>query len=280
MGSMEKIKCSVGILTFNSEKTLERALASVKDFSEIIIADGGSTDATLSIAKKYDCLIVDQYTKHHPGRSQYHPIEDFARERNILLQAATEDWFLYIDSDEYISETLREEIREIANADTRDELIFDVPIGNQNTDATITYKPWKQNYQTRFFSTKVVGQFERAVHERFVFDRDTYQVGTLKGKWFVPYSKPDFAAYKRAVDLRLQIMFETKKTPDTFGKYLFLAILTPLKRFIGLTYRMVMARILYSWKQVPPFSHYLNQCYSQWVTFVVVTRLYFKRDAE
>ena len=40
----EKINCSVGILTFNSEETLLKCLESVSDFSEIIICDGGNTD--------------------------------------------------------------------------------------------------------------------------------------------------------------------------------------------------------------------------------------------
>lgn len=275
--TVEKIKCSVGILTYNSEKTLRRALESVKDFSEIIIADGGSTDATLEIAKEYHCKVVDQYTKHHPGRSKYHPIEDFAKERNILLKNASQDWFLYIDSDEYISDLLREEIYQIANKNSRDELIYEIPIGHQNPEATITYRPWKQSYQTRFFSTKIEGRFERAIHERFVFNRDEYSVGKLSGKWFVPYSKPDFASYKRAVDLRLQIMFETK-TPKNLRGYLLQAILAPMKRLVGLTYRMVMVRIFYPWNEITPFSYYLNQCYSQWVTFVVVTRLYFKHN--
>jgi glycosyltransferase involved in cell wall biosynthesis len=50
---MEKIRCSVGILTYNSGKNLRRALESVKNFSNIIIADGGSTDDTLQIAAEY-----------------------------------------------------------------------------------------------------------------------------------------------------------------------------------------------------------------------------------
>ena len=57
------IHATVGILTFNSAQTLERALESVKDLAEIIICDGGSTDATREIALKYGARIIDQDKK-------------------------------------------------------------------------------------------------------------------------------------------------------------------------------------------------------------------------
>ena len=45
------IKATVGILTFNSAKYLNDCLNSVKNFREILVLDGGSTDQTLNIAK-------------------------------------------------------------------------------------------------------------------------------------------------------------------------------------------------------------------------------------
>ena len=48
-----KIKCSVPLLTLNSEKTLARCFESVKDFEDILIVDGNSTDTTHDIAKKF-----------------------------------------------------------------------------------------------------------------------------------------------------------------------------------------------------------------------------------
>ena len=50
---------SVVIPTYNSEKTLEKSLKSIREQSfnqeeiEILIIDGGSTDNTLEIAKKH-----------------------------------------------------------------------------------------------------------------------------------------------------------------------------------------------------------------------------------
>ncbi|OGK40313.1 hypothetical protein A2954_02835 [Candidatus Roizmanbacteria bacterium RIFCSPLOWO2_01_FULL_37_12] len=57
-------KISVVIATFNSDRTLEKCLNSLykqnypKDKLEIIISDGGSTDKTKSISKKFNAKIV------------------------------------------------------------------------------------------------------------------------------------------------------------------------------------------------------------------------------
>ncbi len=55
---MDKIKCTVAVLTKNNEATLKRALESSKDFAEIIVVDGGSTDRTLDIARAYGLSLI------------------------------------------------------------------------------------------------------------------------------------------------------------------------------------------------------------------------------
>lgn len=48
---MNKIPCSVYIVTLNCGAWLERTLQSVSEFDEVIILDSGSTDNTYEIAK-------------------------------------------------------------------------------------------------------------------------------------------------------------------------------------------------------------------------------------
>ena len=53
---MEKknMKLSVAIAVYNEEKNLDACLASVCSWvDEIVVVDGGSTDKTIEIAKKY-----------------------------------------------------------------------------------------------------------------------------------------------------------------------------------------------------------------------------------
>src|SRR3989344_3362623 len=95
----EKIPCSVQVLTLNSGKTLEKCLESVKEFAEIIILDGNSTDNTVAIARRYTDKIYPQADTNEKNVR----ITDFALVRNRGLKLASYDWFLFIDSDEYLS---------------------------------------------------------------------------------------------------------------------------------------------------------------------------------
>lgn len=103
------INCSACILTYNNEKTLEKCLESVKDFSDIVILDGGSTDNTLEIAKKYGARIFFQHENGRPAK-----IADFTGVREKLYSLAKEDWRLSLDSDEWLSIDAREAIKKIS----------------------------------------------------------------------------------------------------------------------------------------------------------------------
>src|SRR4051812_27338145 len=107
---MGKIPSTVTVLTKNSAKTLEKALESVKDFDEVIICDGGSSDETLAIARKYDAQVISQ----DPGfLDQKGKIYDYSGVRNQTLKAAKHNWILWLDSDEYCEPDFIDEIRKI-----------------------------------------------------------------------------------------------------------------------------------------------------------------------
>lgn len=82
------MKISAVLIVKNEEEILAKCLESVKDADEIIVVDTGSTDKTVSIAKKYTDKI------HHFGW-----IDDFAAARNFAIEQATGDWILSIDAD-------------------------------------------------------------------------------------------------------------------------------------------------------------------------------------
>ena len=185
------IRATVGILTYNSEHTLRRTLESVRDFSDILIADGGSTDNTLAVAAEYNARVIAQLPK--TGDNTDHPISDFAAERNNMLDHAREDWFLWLDSDEYISAELSKELETITTPQSPLYHAYEIPVVRQSPDASVTYRSFGQDYQVRFFNRTTGGRFQKPIHERFFFDETAYKTGRLNGAWYVPISKAAFA---------------------------------------------------------------------------------------
>lgn len=161
MNAHDKILCTVAILTHNNEATLSRCLESVKDFAELIVCDGNSTDATLEIARIAGARILtqDSVFKDAQGR-----ISDFSGVRNQTLSAASYEWFFFLDSDEYVDEKLVEEIRRI----TTSSMIgaYFVPrlyvIGGEIVRCASTYP----SQQMRFFHRTVAHTFIKSIHER------------------------------------------------------------------------------------------------------------------
>ena len=88
---------SVVIPTLNSGAVLEGCLSSIRSQRyegsiEIIIADGGSTDATLEIAERFDCIVVDN------------PLKTGEAGKAAGLAASSGDLIALVDSDNILPE--------------------------------------------------------------------------------------------------------------------------------------------------------------------------------
>ncbi len=94
-------KLSIVLITFNSEKFLEKVLNSCLFADEIVVVDSGSRDNTISIAQKYTNKI------YHQKWLGYGPQKQFA------VNQAEHDWVFVLDSDEIITEQLKQEILKI-----------------------------------------------------------------------------------------------------------------------------------------------------------------------
>lgn len=97
---------SVTIITLNEEARLPRCLASLTSIAdEIVVVDSGSTDRTIEIAQAAGARVM-----HNPW-SGYGPQKRFAE------RAATHDFILNIDADEWLTPGA---IAEIADLKARD----------------------------------------------------------------------------------------------------------------------------------------------------------------
>ncbi len=94
-------RLTVCLITKNEEKFLAAALASIRELAaQIIVADTGSTDRTVEIAKEFGAEVYS-FTWG----------DDFAAARNAALAHATGDWILMLDADEELPAAQHAKIR-------------------------------------------------------------------------------------------------------------------------------------------------------------------------
>jgi glycosyltransferase involved in cell wall biosynthesis len=94
---------SVVLITKNAAAQLEKTLASVQWADEIVVVDSGSTDETVAIASAYKAKVI------HQDWLGFGPQKQFA------VQAASHDWVLCLDADEWPSAELVLQIKQILN---------------------------------------------------------------------------------------------------------------------------------------------------------------------
>ncbi len=97
-GPPARASLSACIIARDEADRLPACLASVEFCDEIVVVDGGSTDATAQIAEANGARVVHQ------------PWLGFAAQRNVGLDHARGEWVLEIDADERVSPALRGEI--------------------------------------------------------------------------------------------------------------------------------------------------------------------------
>ena len=160
------IKATVGILTFNSARYLNNCLNSVKNFREIIVLDGGSTDQTLNIAKKYNCKIRKQPKKF---KFKNNKIKDFSKLKDLILKLSNNDLVLFLDSDEILDKSILKKINFYSKSKISKKKYYSFLLGRFpiHKNKTITQKTiFYPNFQERLVYKSNIKNFTKPVHER------------------------------------------------------------------------------------------------------------------
>ncbi|TSD05058.1 MAG: putative glycosyl transferase [Parcubacteria group bacterium Greene0714_7] len=246
---IKKIPVSVGILTFNSARTLKRALESIKMCDDIIICDGGSTDETLSLAHEYGARIIEQGAtfKRVDGR-----LADYSGVRNQCLAVARHPYFLYIDSDEAASPELIETLTRIATSGIEDG--YRIPIRMWIGERMIEHSSNYPGYQYRIVRTDRGILFKKPVHERPVFT-NTIDVNrtTLDAPWHV-YLEQDYI--ERYMERNWKFVEIERERHADMGlvRFLFAVVPRNLRSATGVILRTIHDRARYPWSTCMPLS--------------------------
>ncbi len=170
----EKLPLSVAIITYNEEENLPRTLKAIKDIaSEIVIIDSYSTDKTREIAKSYGAKVFVEDWK------------GFRDQKNSLLDKCFQDWILFLDADEVVSQELKKNIvKALKNPDADGYLI------NRKTyyAGKFLEHVWQPDWVLRLVKKSANPRWEGGnIHEYLKIDG---KVGKLKG-YLYHYSYKD-----------------------------------------------------------------------------------------
>lgn len=88
----------------NEADNLPRCLERLSAFSQVVVVDSGSSDATCEIAQETGAEVL-----------QFNWNGQFPKKRNWVLRnyAFTTDWVLFLDADEFVTERFVEELRRV-----------------------------------------------------------------------------------------------------------------------------------------------------------------------
>jgi len=101
----DPITISLCMIVRNEENTIARCLDSVRGIpDEIVLVDTGSIDSTKVIAKQYTDRVMD-----------FTWIDDFAAARNYSFSLATMEYIFWLDADDVLAETDREQLLKLKN---------------------------------------------------------------------------------------------------------------------------------------------------------------------
>lgn len=245
-----KIPCSVLILTFNSGKFLDKCLASVQDFAEIIINDGGSNDDTLDIARKYNCKIISQDKKF---KNFDNTIADFSGVRNQMIDITSYNWILKLDSDELASKELVGEIENLING--KENILYNINRKYIISGSIIERSSTYPNHQLHLFNKKLGARYVKNIHEKLSYNHN-YLVKKIPQSIYV--GMPVFEEFRKKSlkYLDMQLKMWNKLTFKIWFKWI---LIFHLRASLGYIWRLLWIQFK-SGKKLP-LNYELFQIY-------------------
>jgi glycosyltransferase involved in cell wall biosynthesis len=147
---------SLVVIARNEEDCIARCLRSASFADQMIVVANASTDRTVEIARELGATVVE--TEDWPG---------FGPQKNRALDAATGEWVLSLDADEWLEPATADEIRR-AVARPGDRRGFNIPRRSRFCGQIVRHGGWSPDLVLRLFR-RDAGRFsDDLVHERVI----------------------------------------------------------------------------------------------------------------
>jgi glycosyltransferase involved in cell wall biosynthesis len=176
----------IALITYNAASRLAQCLEAVAFADDIVIVDGGSTDATVGIAESHRARVIE--ARDWPG---------FGRQKNRALDALATDWVLAIDADEIVSPELATAIRAAIAHPTAE--VYSLDRLSSFCGHWIHHSGWYPDWIPRLFKRGAARFSDDLVHERLVVSHPQNGIARLEGK-LMHYSYDDFEDVLRKLD--------------------------------------------------------------------------------
>ena len=174
-------KISAVLITYNEITNIDAVLTNLQFADEIIVVDSLSTDGTLERIKKRGKVKVIE-----------RPFLNFTDQKSYAMSQASNDWVLFMDADERLTDSLKNEILNTVNSQTKTVAFFFYRIF-MFQEKVLRYSGWQSDKNYRLFrKSKVNFTTERVVHETLVVDG---KIGILKNK-LIHFSYKNYQEYK------------------------------------------------------------------------------------
>lgn len=200
-----KVKLTIGLIVKNEEEYLEQCLQAIEPIlkqmdAELIIADTGSKDRTIEIAKKYTDSVYS-----------FKWCDNFSKARNFVLERSQGEWFMQLDADEIFDDT-DPIIRFFESSEYLGYWDADFIVRNYISDDLLDYRDY---YLGRLFKRGANRKYTGKVHETVL------QIGPVKYlDVFVHHygyinNTYDSARRKKKKNRNLPLLLdEVKKSPE------------------------------------------------------------------